>query len=92
MQRLQSALPWLSLLGGVVNEGAWGTHSLRGALFMGDSTFDEGAVGALMAGPLEVQPHYHVWFVSASAAILSRLCELGMPHSAGHGWTSCFYR
>lgn len=54
LERLHSALPWLTSTGGVVHPGTWGSRSLRGALFMGDQAYDAGAVGALLQGPLQV--------------------------------------
>ena len=70
LQRLHGALPWLSLLGGVVHAPAWGTQSLRGALFEGDRTLDSGAVGALMSGPLQVGPCGDSSFQQLAAGLL----------------------
>ena len=51
--RLRGILPEAPWLGGVLQPAAWGPGaSLRGALFMNSQTFDEGAVGVMLRGPL----------------------------------------
>jgi len=53
-QRLRAALPGMPVLGGLVNKKGWGKRSPRGALFHGERTMDHGAVGCLLAGPIQV--------------------------------------
>ncbi|CAL5223560.1 g6093 [Coccomyxa viridis] len=51
--RLRGVLPQAPWLGGVLQHAAWGPGaSLRGALFLNSETYDEGAVGCIMRGPL----------------------------------------
>lgn len=51
--RLRGVLPQAPWLGGVLQHAAWGPGaSLRGALFMNSETYDEGAVGCMLRGPL----------------------------------------
>ena len=51
--RLRGVLPQAPWLGGVLQPAAWGSGaSLRGALFLNSQTFDEGAVGCMLRGPL----------------------------------------
>ena len=57
--RMQGAIPGMPVIGGVLEPKAWGSfrgseRTLRGALFEGDDTHDEGAVGCIMTGPLQV--------------------------------------
>ena len=55
MQRLQGVLPGMPIMGGALQPEAWGhSRSLRGALFLGDKALDQGVVGALLSGPLQV--------------------------------------
>ena len=60
ISRIQGALPSVPLVGGVTQPNAWGVNpwggqrSLRGAVFLNQRTYDEGAVGCFMQGPLKV--------------------------------------
>lgn len=58
-ERLSSTMPDMPILGGVVRGNAWGQEygrerSLRGAVFLNDSTFESGAVGCILSGDLKV--------------------------------------
>ncbi len=61
ISRIQGVVP-CPLVGGVAQPNAWGENpwggqrSLRGALFLGNRTHHEGAVGCFMQGPIQV-PH-----------------------------------
>jgi small ligand-binding sensory domain FIST len=53
LRRLRGVLPEAPLLGGITQAAAWGQGaSLRGALFLNAETYDQGAVGCLLRGPL----------------------------------------
>ena len=58
--RIRGALAGCPLVGGLVHDNAWGFNpwggkrSLRGALFLNNRVYDEGAVGCIMKGPLKV--------------------------------------
>lgn len=58
--RIRGALAGSPLVGGLVHDNAWGSNpwggkrSLRGALFMNNKVYDEGAVGCIMKGSLQV--------------------------------------
>eukprot|EP00884_Botryococcus_braunii_P006252 jgi/Botrbrau1/15628/Bobra.4_1s0013.3 len=61
VSRLQNVLPNTPIVGGVVEPKGWGRlplavqhNSLRGALFLGNKALDEGAVGCIMKGPLQL--------------------------------------
>ena len=60
ISRIQGVLPSTPLVGGVAQPNAWGANpwggqrSLRGALFLNKKTYDEGAVGCFMQGPIQV--------------------------------------
>lgn len=60
ISRIQGVLPSSPLVGGVTQPNAWGVNpwgsqrSLRGALFIGNRTHDEGAVGCFMRGPFQM--------------------------------------
>ena len=50
---MRGVLPQAPWLGGVLQHAAWGPGaSLRGALFLNSETYDEGAVGCMLRGPL----------------------------------------
>lgn len=65
ISRIQGALPSAPLVGGVTQPNAWGVNpwggkrSLRGAVFLNQRTYDEGAVGCFMQGPLKVAHPYN---------------------------------
>ncbi|KAK9815944.1 hypothetical protein WJX72_012422 [[Myrmecia] bisecta] len=55
LHRLHSTVPEMPVVGGVLQPAAWGQdRSLRGALFLGSQALDQGAVGCLMTGPLQL--------------------------------------
>ena len=78
--RLRGILPEAPWLGGVLQPAAWGPGaSLRGALFMNSQTFDEGAVGVMLRGPLRFDQL--CWQVRRSClTLLLRLPEAYMYH------------
>ncbi|DBA84697.1 TPA: hypothetical protein ACH3X1_005950 [Trebouxia sp. C0004] len=59
ISRIQGVVP-CPLVGGVAQPNAWGENpwggqrSLRGALFLGNRTYHEGAVGCFMHGPIQM--------------------------------------
>ena len=61
ISRIQGVLPDCPLVGGVLQPNAWGENpwggkrSLRGALFLNNQVWDEGAVGCFMRGPVQVR-------------------------------------
>lgn len=56
LSRLQAAVPGMGIIGGVMQPGAWGGghRSMRGAVFNGPQVYDEGAVGCIMQGPVQL--------------------------------------
>ncbi|KAL3135426.1 hypothetical protein ABBQ32_007608 [Trebouxia sp. C0010 RCD-2024] len=60
ISRIQGVLPSTPLVGGVTQPNAWGVNpwggqrSLRGAVFLNQRTYDEGAVGCFMQGRLKM--------------------------------------
>ena len=53
-------MPGMPIVGGVLRHNAWGDaagyqRSMRGALFVGEDAVDDGAVGCIMTGPLQVR-------------------------------------
>lgn len=64
ISRIQGVLPSTPLVGGVTQPNAWGVNpwggqrSLRGAVFLNQRTYDEGAVGCFMQGRLKVHASF----------------------------------
>ena len=94
ISRIQGVVP-CPLVGGVAQPNAWGENpwggkrSLRGALFLGNRTYHDGAVGCFMHGPIQVLP--------SSSCLTSRSIENtglympmmpyehGIDHAAAYG-------
>ncbi len=83
ISRIQGVVP-CPLVGGVAQPNAWGENpwggkrSLRGALFLGNRTYHEGAVGCFMRGPIQV-PHNSSSHMSRSTENTG-LCMLMVPY------------
>lgn len=98
--RLRGVLPQAPWLGGVLQPAAWGAGaSLRGALFLNSHTFDEGAVGCMLRGPLrfdqlcwQVGPWCPLRTIGALAASASRRHLAHHPHDLHrlHDACGCF--
>ncbi|KAK9825725.1 hypothetical protein WJX74_001358 [Apatococcus lobatus] len=56
LSRLQTAVPGMGIVGGVLQPGAWGGghQSMRGAVFNSTQVYDEGAVGCILQGPVQL--------------------------------------
>ena len=106
-QLVHNLLPKATILGSSLPSDAWGTptfvrRSLRGAVFLGSKTYDEGVAGCLLHGPLQVG-EAHDWAGSKLSADSNRdghMCAFPcradktlfgtqlVPDPSGHGYMS----